>query len=103
MPHHLTAIIYAYHFDLMILHGIPLHQSLAQLHVRVPSCYLLDVSLFPNKTWLNVKLQESRKKASIISPESEIEALGGCEESNPEKLSCQLTRLTERLKRETQR
>ena len=49
-----------------------------------------------------VKLQEGRHKASIIIPEDEIEALGCFKESNPENLSAQLTRLTERLKRETQ-
>ncbi|XP_047974212.1 LOW QUALITY PROTEIN: structural maintenance of chromosomes protein 6B-like [Salvia hispanica] len=47
--------------------------------------------------------QENRRKASIIIPEDEIEALGCFKESNPENLSAQLTRLTERLKRETQR
>lgn len=49
-----------------------------------------------------VKLQESRRKASIIIPEGEIEALGCLKENNPETLSAELTRLTERLKREGQ-
>ncbi|KAI3458312.1 hypothetical protein Pfo_014975 [Paulownia fortunei] len=47
--------------------------------------------------------KESRQKASIICPESEIEALGGCKESNPEQLSAQLSRLKQRLQRESQR
>ncbi|KAK4570872.1 hypothetical protein RGQ29_029649 [Quercus rubra] len=46
---------------------------------------------------------ESCRKASIICPESEIEALGGCEGSNPEQLSAQLTRLNQRLQHESQR
>ena len=48
-------------------------------------------------------LQESCKKASIICPESEIEALGGCCDMNPEELSAQLNRLNQRLQRESQR
>ncbi|KAH6821922.1 structural maintenance of chromosomes 6A [Perilla frutescens var. hirtella] len=47
--------------------------------------------------------QESRRKASIICPESEIETLGCDNERNPEQLSAQLSRLTERLQRESQR
>ncbi|XP_059666932.1 structural maintenance of chromosomes protein 6B [Cornus florida] len=47
--------------------------------------------------------KESYKKASIICPESEIEALGGCEGSTPEQLSAQLSRLNQRLQRESQR
>lgn len=50
-----------------------------------------------------VKLQESCRKASIICPESEIEALGGCDGSTPEQLSAQLTRLNQRLQHESQR
>ncbi|XP_057804660.1 structural maintenance of chromosomes protein 6B-like isoform X2 [Salvia miltiorrhiza] len=46
--------------------------------------------------------QESRRKASIIIPESEID-VGFVKESNPEKLSAELTRSTEKLKREGQR
>lgn len=62
------------------------------------------VSLFSNKiyTGFTVELQESRRKASIIIAEDEIEALGCIKESNPENLSAELTRLTERLKREGQ-
>ncbi|XP_027103971.1 structural maintenance of chromosomes protein 6B-like isoform X1 [Coffea arabica] len=47
--------------------------------------------------------KESCKKASIICPESEIEALGGCRDMNPEELSAQLNRLNQRLQRESQR
>ncbi|KAL0317658.1 UNVERIFIED_CONTAM: Structural maintenance of chromosomes protein 6B [Sesamum angustifolium] len=46
---------------------------------------------------------ESHRKASIICPESEIQALGGCKESDPEQLSAQLSRLKQRLERESQR
>lgn len=46
--------------------------------------------------------QESRRKASIICPESEIETLG-CNDESPEQLSSQLSRLTNRLQRESQR
>ena len=51
---------------------------------------------------LDEKLQESCRKASIICPESEIEALGGCK-STPEQLSAQLNRLNQRLQSESQR
>ncbi|CAA3008732.1 structural maintenance of chromosomes 6B isoform X1 [Olea europaea subsp. europaea] len=47
--------------------------------------------------------KENRRKASIICPENEIEALGGCSESNPEQLSAQLSRMNQRLQRESQR
>ncbi|XP_057952688.1 structural maintenance of chromosomes protein 6B-like isoform X2 [Malania oleifera] len=47
--------------------------------------------------------KESSEKASIICPESEIEALGGCTGSSPEQLSAQLNRLKQRLKRESER
>ncbi|CAN4097243.1 unnamed protein product [Withania somnifera] len=47
--------------------------------------------------------RESYKKASIICPESEIEAVGGYDGSTPEKLSAQLTRLSQRLQQESQR
>lgn len=46
-------------------------------------------------------LQESYSKASIISPESEIEALGDWDGSTPEQLSAQLNRLNQRLSNET--
>ncbi|WOG95157.1 hypothetical protein DCAR_0414460 [Daucus carota subsp. sativus] len=42
------------------------------------------------------------KKASIICLESEIQALGGNDGSTPEQLSAQLTRLNQRLQRESQ-
>ena len=51
---------------------------------------------------LDEKLQESCRKASIICPESEIEALGCCK-STPEQLSAQLNRLNQRLQSESQR
>ncbi|GLT83987.1 hypothetical protein SLE2022_022470 [Rubroshorea leprosula] len=47
--------------------------------------------------------KESCRKASIICPESEIEALGGWDGSNPEQLSARLNRLNQRLQRESQR
>ncbi|PON53147.1 Structural maintenance of chromosomes protein [Trema orientale] len=47
--------------------------------------------------------EESSRKASIICPESEVEALGGCNGSTPEKLSAQVTTLDQRLKRERPR
>ncbi|XP_062153767.1 structural maintenance of chromosomes protein 6B-like isoform X1 [Alnus glutinosa] len=46
---------------------------------------------------------ESCRKSSIICPESEIEALGGCDGSTPEQLSAQLTRLNQRLQHESRR
>ncbi|KAG6600185.1 Structural maintenance of chromosomes protein 6B, partial [Cucurbita argyrosperma subsp. sororia] len=45
--------------------------------------------------------KESYSKASIISPESEIEALGDWDGSTPEQLSAQLNRLNQRLNNET--
>lgn len=50
-----------------------------------------------------VHLQESCKKASIICPESEVEALGGCGSRTPDQLSAQLSRLSQRLQNEAQR
>ncbi|GAB2233566.1 hypothetical protein Droror1_Dr00002792 [Drosera rotundifolia] len=51
------------------------------------------------------RLQNQRdeyyEKASLICPESEVEALGGCNGSTPEQLSAQLNRFKERLVRET--
>nr|XP_004240011.1 structural maintenance of chromosomes protein 6B isoform X1 [Solanum lycopersicum] len=47
--------------------------------------------------------RESYKKASIICPESEIEALGGCDGSTPEQLSAHLARLSQRLQQESRR
>ncbi|GAB2284967.1 hypothetical protein Dimus_019422 [Dionaea muscipula] len=46
--------------------------------------------------------EENYEKASVICPESEVEALGGCKESTPEQLSAHLDRLKRRLLRETQ-
>ncbi|EYU24946.1 hypothetical protein MIMGU_mgv1a002784mg [Erythranthe guttata] len=46
--------------------------------------------------------KENNRKASMICPEDEIEALGGCKES-PEQLSTLLGRATQRLERESQR
>ncbi|KAL9266845.1 Structural maintenance of chromosomes protein 6B-like protein [Drosera capensis] len=45
--------------------------------------------------------EEYYEKASLICPESEVEALGGCNGSTPEQLSAQLNRFKERLLRET--
>ncbi|KAK6155893.1 hypothetical protein DH2020_010141 [Rehmannia glutinosa] len=47
--------------------------------------------------------QETRQKASVLCPECEIEALGGCKESNTEQLSAQLDMLKRRHARESQR
>eukprot|EP01018_Ginkgo_biloba_P007528 Gb_31282 [translate_table: standard] len=52
---------------------------------------------------LRNKREENYKKASVICPEEEVEALGGCNGSTPEQLSAQLSRLTARLHRENQR
>lgn len=46
--------------------------------------------------------KESCRKASIICPESEIEALGGCDGSTPEQLSVHLNKLNQRLQNECQ-
>ncbi|KAJ0793936.1 hypothetical protein HanOQP8_Chr01g0034671 [Helianthus annuus] len=43
------------------------------------------------------------EKASIICPESEIEALGGCGEDTSEQLQANLKRLKLRLQQESQR
>lgn len=48
-------------------------------------------------------LQESYRKASIICPESDLEALEGCEASTPEQLSDLLSRLNRTLQRESDR
>lgn len=47
--------------------------------------------------------EENYKKASMFCPEAEVEALGGCDDDTPEKLSAQLKRLTQRLQVENQR
>ncbi|KAH9328585.1 hypothetical protein KI387_000693, partial [Taxus chinensis] len=52
---------------------------------------------------LRDKHEENYKKASVICPETEVEAIGGCHEDTPEKLSAQLKRLTQRLNTENQR
>ncbi|PSS33185.1 Structural maintenance of chromosomes protein like [Actinidia chinensis var. chinensis] len=46
---------------------------------------------------------ESYKKASIICPESDLEALGGCEGSTTEQLSALLSKLNQTLQRESER
>ncbi|KAJ8438855.1 hypothetical protein Cgig2_007700 [Carnegiea gigantea] len=48
---------------------------------------------------LEHKRKESYEKASYICPESELEALGGYEDSSPEQLSAQLMRMNQRLQR----
>lgn len=45
----------------------------------------------------------SYEKASIICPESEIESLGGCDDTTSEQLQAHLKRLKLRLQQETQR
>ncbi|THU65527.1 hypothetical protein C4D60_Mb05t04600 [Musa balbisiana] len=52
---------------------------------------------------LQEKRQENFRKASIICPECEMEALGGFAASTPEQLSAQLSRLKQRLQHESQR
>ncbi|KAI5670224.1 hypothetical protein M9H77_10588 [Catharanthus roseus] len=52
---------------------------------------------------LEEKRKENYRKASIICAESEIEELGGCGGRTPEELSSQLSRLNQRLQRESQR
>ncbi|KAK9120624.1 hypothetical protein Syun_018241 [Stephania yunnanensis] len=52
---------------------------------------------------LQLNREESSKKASVICPESEVEALGGCEGKTPEQLSAHLDRLRQRLQRESER
>ncbi|CAN6460828.1 unnamed protein product [Victoria cruziana] len=52
---------------------------------------------------LKQQREESYKKASIICLESELESLGGCKDSTPEQLSAQLSRLKDRLDRESKR
>ncbi|KAK9095454.1 hypothetical protein Scep_026923 [Stephania cephalantha] len=52
---------------------------------------------------LQLNREESSKKASVICPESEVEALGGCEGKTPEQLSAHLDRLKQRLQRESER
>nr|XP_009400681.1 PREDICTED: structural maintenance of chromosomes protein 6B-like [Musa acuminata subsp. malaccensis] len=52
---------------------------------------------------LQEKRQENFRKASIICPECEMEALGGFAGSTPEQLSAQLSRLKQRLQHESQR
>lgn len=47
--------------------------------------------------------QESCKKASIICPENEVEALGGCAGSTPELLSAQVKTMHQRLQQENRR
>ncbi|GAV68085.1 SMC_N domain-containing protein [Cephalotus follicularis] len=50
---------------------------------------------------LEHKRKESCKKASIICPESELQALGGWDGSSSEQLSAQLDRQNQRLQRES--
>ncbi|PKU66318.1 structural maintenance of chromosomes protein 6B isoform X2 [Dendrobium catenatum] len=47
--------------------------------------------------------QENFRKASIICPEHEVMALGGCSGSTPEQLSAKLNRLNQRLLQESRR
>ncbi|KAL5810852.1 hypothetical protein ACOSQ4_027420 [Xanthoceras sorbifolium] len=51
---------------------------------------------------LQLHRKESCRKASIICPESEIEALGGWDGSTPEQLSAHLNKLNNRLQQESQ-
>ncbi|XP_020260784.1 structural maintenance of chromosomes protein 6B-like [Asparagus officinalis] len=47
--------------------------------------------------------QENFDKASIICPECEVEALGGCASNTPEHFSAKINRLKQRLQRENMR
>ena len=51
---------------------------------------------------MHLLLQENVEKASTICPESEIEAIGGCD-STMEQLNARLTTLKRRHERESQR
>ncbi|KAG9452307.1 hypothetical protein H6P81_005211 [Aristolochia fimbriata] len=53
--------------------------------------------------FLQIKRQESHKKASIICPQSEVEALGGASGTTTEKLTAELATLKKRLVGEAQR
>lgn len=50
-----------------------------------------------------MKLQKSIKMASTICPESELEALGGCNGCSTDQLSDQVKRLTRILENESQK
>ncbi|KAK1326454.1 hypothetical protein QJS10_CPA01g02770 [Acorus calamus] len=52
---------------------------------------------------LELKRQENSKKASIICPENEVEALGGCAGITPEQFTMQLNKLKQRLQQESRR
>ncbi|XP_065871539.1 structural maintenance of chromosomes protein 6B-like isoform X2 [Euphorbia lathyris] len=52
---------------------------------------------------LEEELKENRGKASIICPETDVEALGGLDGRTPEQLSAQLNRVNQRLQHESQR
>lgn len=52
---------------------------------------------------IKIKIQASYEKASIICPESEIESLGGCDDTSSDQLQAHLTRLKQRLQQESQR
>ncbi|KAK6926420.1 RecF/RecN/SMC, N-terminal [Dillenia turbinata] len=47
--------------------------------------------------------KEYHKKAPVICPESEVQDLGGCQGCTPEQLSAQITRLSQRLQRESEK
>ncbi|KAK6936294.1 hypothetical protein RJ641_033324 [Dillenia turbinata] len=51
-------------------------------------CYCISSSLFASK-----QIHDYHKKVPVICPESEVHALGGCEECTSEQLSAQMTRL----------
>eukprot|EP01018_Ginkgo_biloba_P006016 Gb_10884 [translate_table: standard] len=52
---------------------------------------------------LQNKHKENYKKAYVICPKEEVEALGGCHGSTPEQLSAELSRLIARQHCENQR
>ncbi|KAI9073105.1 hypothetical protein K1719_044935 [Acacia pycnantha] len=52
---------------------------------------------------LKQQREEYSRKASIICCEDELQSLGDCNGSTPEQLSAQIERLSQRLKRESQR
>ncbi|KAJ0099895.1 hypothetical protein Patl1_19829 [Pistacia atlantica] len=62
-----------------------------------------ELNVLHKLMFYSLKFQDSCGKASIICPESEIEALGGRDGSTPEQLSAQLNKLNQRLQHESQR
>lgn len=93
-------------FDIYLHYEYTLFMSFSFPKLLLQSFYVLNQSSCGYTSHINysfVHLQESCEKASIICPESEVEALGGCGSRTPDQLSAQLTRLGQRLQSEAQR